>query len=198
MGSMATDYQAALARPATLAEGPLVAAVQQGDVEAFRTFHRHFAVDLLEFTHSYLRSRHDAEEVVQELFLWIWEHRHEWEPRGSLRAYLFKAARNRSLNRIGERHVQERFRERLAQVPRHPAQSEDPLSRTTTRELARVLADAIEQLPPRCREVFRLVREQRLSYAQTAILIGISAKTVEMHMNRALAVLRRRAADWRQ
>ena len=78
-----------------------------------------------------------------------------------------------------------------------PAPPNDPAALTTARELNTVLADAIARLPPRCREVFLLVREQRLSYAEVAELLKITPKTVEIHMNHALGALRRRLAEWR-
>lgn len=186
-----------------VASRALVSAVQQGDLDAFRALHGHYVVDLLDFAFSYLRSRDDAEEVVQDLFLWIWEHRHEWSAPGGVRAYLFKATRNRAINRLRQFRVQARFAERVGQeeagLPRdlRPATAADPLADLTAAELDAVIRHAVDALPSRRREVFRLVREQHLSYAEVAELLGISPKTVEIHMNHALGALRSRIAEWR-
>ena len=200
-GPEAVDSRAFPGPTNPAAERALVAAVQQGDVDAFRTIHQHYVVDLLDFAYTYLRSREDAEEAVQDLFLWIWEHRHEWNVPGGVRAYLFKAVRNRSINRLRQQRVQARFAERVGR-PDSPQRVEalaahDPLTALTADELDTVLTRAIEGLSPRGREVFLLIRERRLSYAQVAELLGISPKTVENHMTAVLGILRARVAEWR-
>jgi RNA polymerase sigma-70 factor (ECF subfamily) len=63
-------------------------------------------------------------------------------------------------------------------------------------DLATAIQAAVEGLPPRCREVFVLLRTQALTYAEVAVILGISPKTVEVHMTRALAVLRARLGPW--
>ncbi len=182
-------------------EQALVRAIQQGDVEAFRTLHERYAVELLRFAHSYLRSRDDAEEIVQDLFLWIWEHRHEWNAPGGVRPYLFKATRNRAHGWLRKRRTQELFSMRVSQghdsAASTPASPPDPLMATTAGELDAVLSETVAALPPRCREVFLLVRECGLPHGEVAALLDISPKTVEVHMNRALGALRRRVAEWR-
>lgn len=200
-GPAAADFLSSPRDPDGAGERALVAGIQQGDLDAFRMLHGRFVVDLLDFAHSYLRSRYDAEEVVQDLFLWIWEHRHEWTAPGGLRSYLFKAVRNRAINRLRQARVQATYAERVGQRTRLPEESravpDDALAKVTAGELAAVLADAVGTLPPRCREVFILIRERGLTYAEVAGLLGISPKTVEIHMNHALGVLRRRVAEWR-
>lgn len=182
-------------------DATLVARVQVGDADALRVLHARYVVDLLDFAYTYLRSRADAEEVVQDLFLWIWEHRHEWTAPGGLRSYLFKAIRNRAINRLRQHRVQARFQQRMSQHATpptlRPATPPDPLAGATAEELRTVLANAIATLPDRCREVFLLVRERQLSYAEVASLLGIAPKTVEIHVNHALGVLRKRVAEWR-
>jgi RNA polymerase sigma-70 factor (ECF subfamily) len=120
---------------------------------------------------------------------------------GTLRSYLYKAARNRALTSRRHAAVEARFREQvtLQQATGHrpqllatPADQEAHIS-----ELAAIIARSVEQLPPRCREVFELNRKHHLSYAEIAGLLQISARTVEVHMGRALAVLRRALIDWR-
>lgn len=200
-GQRAVDRRALLLAAGAAGERALVAAVQEGDLEAFQALHGHFVVELLDFAFSYLRSREDAEEVVQDLFLWVWEHRHEWDTPGGLRAYLFKSIRNRAINRLRQAKVQTRFVERVGQGILRPASqaatSPDALATVTAGELDAILAEAIAALPPRCREVFVLVRERGLAYAEVAALLGIAPKTVEIHINHALGILRHRVAEWR-
>jgi RNA polymerase sigma-70 factor (family 1) len=197
----AVDHHALPLAAGAGGERALVAAVQGGDLQAFRTLHAHFVTELLDFAFSYLRSREDAEEVVQDLFLWIWEHRHEWDAPRELRAYLFKSIRNRAINRLRQAKLQARFVERVGQgavrSASEAAASPDALAAVTAGELDAILAETIATLPPRCHEVYLLVRERGLAYAEVAALLGIAPKTVEVHINHALGILRRRVAEWR-
>src|SRR5687768_1995992 len=76
-------------------EQELVSRIRSGDVAAFEQLYRQHAPGLLAFAHTQLRSREVAEEIVQELFLAVWKHRHTWMLTRSLKAYLFGALRNR-------------------------------------------------------------------------------------------------------
>jgi RNA polymerase sigma-70 factor, ECF subfamily len=174
------------------------AAVATGATAAFETMFRAYASPLAGFVYGYLHASDEAQEVVQDLFLWIWEHRFEWEVPGSLRTYLYKSARNRALSRLRHRRVERGFRERALRDGAHipPAAFADADQRISANELSSALERAVAQLPDRCREVFELNRRQHLSYAEIAELLEISPKTVEVHMGRALAALRRSLGDW--
>jgi RNA polymerase sigma-70 factor (ECF subfamily) len=63
-------------------------------------------------------------------------------------------------------------------------------------DLESAIHTTVEGMPPRCREVFLLLRTQALTYAEVAVILGISPKTVEIHMSRALAILRARLGPW--
>lgn len=135
-----------------------------------------------------------AEEIVPELFTWIWVNRHEFLPPHGLRAYLFGAVRNRSLNVIRNEATASRA---VIHLSLQSATSAGPADADL---MAAALDDAVratvEAIPPRCREVFTLLRTQALSYAEVAAILGIAPKTVEVHMARALAILRARLGPW--
>ncbi len=159
---------------------------------------RAYAETLCSFVSGYVRSRDEAQELVQDLFLWIWEHRYEWEVPGSLRNYLFKSARNRAISWLRHGQIEQSFVARALRAPDAargaPEQADQ---RLVARELAAAISLAIAELPERCQEVFRLNRQQGLSYAEIAALLDLSIKTVEVHMGRALAALREHLAEWR-
>ena len=174
-------------------------AIRTGDAAAFEAMFRVYADGLCGFVYRFVGSRDEAQEQVQDLFLWIWDHRHEWEVAGTLKTYLYKAARNRALSRVRHQRVEQRFHLRSA----------DDLatgSRATTcaqadqqlyaGELARAIDRAVTALPERCRQVFELNRKNHLGYAEIAEVLHISVKTVEVHMGRALTALRKSLADW--
>jgi RNA polymerase sigma-70 factor (ECF subfamily) len=173
-------------------------AVRTGDLAAFEAIFRAYATRLAGFAWSYLLVQEESEEVVQDLFAWIWEHRFDWEVPGPLRTYLFRSTANRALSRIRHRRVEKNFQDRVAREtgglePRDP---HSPADACAERELAWALERAIKALPDRCRTVFLMNRQQHMSYSEIAGVLGISPRTVEVHMSRALAALRSHLADW--
>lgn len=169
--------------------------LNHGDEDAFASIFREYASGLLTFAWRKIGSRSIAEEIVQDVFLDIWERREALSPDIILRSYLYQAVRYRIQNQYRASSVEKRYEERLAvdQIQGAPglpgsfASSEDLLHATELREM---LTAAIDQIPPRSREVFLLNRENYLSYAEIAKTLGISVKTVEVHMGKALAILR--------
>jgi RNA polymerase sigma-70 factor (ECF subfamily) len=174
--------------------------IRTGDVSAFEAMFRAYKNDLGAFLQRFLRSREAAEEVIQDLFLRIWEQRHEWEVAVPLNIYLFRAARNRAISYVRHQRVETRFRERVCGAADGGLRSQSPAwadERARASEVEDAIELAVNQLPERCREVFCLNRYHHLSYAEVAQAMGISVKTVEVQMGRALTVLRERLASWR-
>jgi RNA polymerase sigma-70 factor (ECF subfamily) len=176
------------------------ARVQRGDVTVFEEMYAEYGARLCAYVHRWTQSRAVAEELVQDLFLSIWVRRDEWSINDSMTAYLFRAARNRTLNYLRHRRIEQQYAESpegVAPAPvagtSHFLQADETLAREE-RRLA--VQRAIALLPERTREVFLLNREQGATYGDIAAMLGISIKTVEYHMGRAFVQLRRRLADW--
>jgi len=171
----------------------LLARLRQSDQAAFDTLFRAWYPALVRFADGMLRDRAAAEEVAQEAMLELWRRREQLDADGSARAYLFQATRNRALNQIRHARVRERGAAQLA-----PASEAAPSAqaRLEEAELERAVRDAVRTLPERCREVFELSRLHGLRYAEIATTLGISVKTVEAQMGKALRVLRARLAPW--
>jgi RNA polymerase sigma-70 factor (ECF subfamily) len=154
---------------------------------------------LVGFVYTYVRSEPAAEEEVQELFLAIWHHRQRWDVRTTLRAYLFKAARNRALNYLRHEGVSSTVLDDAVAEGRAIAMGESPRDvqqDIEADELAGAAQRAVARLPARCRTAFTLCRAHGLSYAETAQVMGISEHTVKVQMARALAALRAGLARW--
>ena len=175
------------------------ARVRTGDAQAFEALFRAYVEPLCSFAYSYVESESQAQEIVQDLFGRLWERRETLERPRSVRAYLYGATRNRVLNELRHARVERAFLSRALRLesvrtsgPR-PVPPEEDLNASA---LAVAAERAVAELPPRCREVFTLTRDRHLSYAEAADVLGISPKTVEIHMGRALTFLRQRLADW--
>ena len=177
-----------------------VARVRRGDAAALEEMFVAYGARLCAFAYRWSRSRAIAEEIVQDVFLAIWRNRAEWTlAPGALQAYLFRATRNRVTNDLRRARVAERFAERAAHEDFASATarpSATPEEEMRDAELRRSVRAAVAALPERSREVFLLNREQGLTYAEIATLLGITVKTVEYHMARAFVALRASLADW--
>lgn len=175
-------------------EPRLIAQLQSGDPKAFEHVFRSYAASLCDLAYSYVRARDVAEEIVQELFAWLWANRHGFQPLHGLRAYLFGAVRNRSLNALRDEAASDRAAEQSVRAAGSGVAAAD--ADLLASDLEATVQSAVDGMPPRCREVFTLVRTQSLSYAEVAAILGIAPKTVEVHMGRALAILRVRLGPW--
>ncbi|MEP6619391.1 MAG: RNA polymerase sigma-70 factor [bacterium] len=171
--------------------------IQSGDVSAFETLFRCHAPALCDFALALAGDEHAARDMVHAVFCWIWEHRHTLEAPRVVRAYLFAAVRNRVRNHQRDARVSAAFLERLARSGEPLVHDEPPTdARAIAADLEEALARELANLPPRCREVFALLRYEGLSHAEAATTLGISQKTVEIHVGRALKQLRTRLANW--
>jgi RNA polymerase sigma-70 factor (ECF subfamily) len=161
--------------------------------DRFGALFRHFYPELCGFVVQYVRSRAIAEELVQDLFLRLWERRESWEQEMPSRSYLYRAARNRAFDHLKRQRVVEREAFKL-----NDDEENDPVVNVVldAEDLRAALNRAIEELPPRTREVFVLSKRHGLTYPQIAKALTISVKTVETQMTRAFRILRERLSRY--
>ncbi|HEY4215495.1 MAG TPA: RNA polymerase sigma-70 factor [Gemmatimonadaceae bacterium] len=167
--------------------------LRSGDQNAFDAIFREHYAHLVTFAQGVLRDRTAAEDAAQDVMLELWRRRADLIIQESLRAYLLRATRNRALNQLRHAKVQRNAEPQLA--------GENSISATgsgklVAAELRDALTAAVAELPPACREVFQLSRAQGLRYAEIASTLGISVKTVESQMGKALRHLRSRLSEW--
>ena len=174
-------------------ERDLLARIRGGDQTAFDSVFREHYASLVRCAEAMLRRRDVAEEVVQDVLLALWQRRDTLVVDDSLRAYLFRATRNRSLNHLRHAAIERKAEPELSAV--EPPDAPGPAA-LVDEEIAAALRSAMDHLPPRCREVFELSRVHGLRYAEIASTLGISVKTVEAQMGKALRILRERLAPW--
>ena len=166
----------------------LLERIRAGDVAAFEALYRSIAPSRCVFTRRLLQSEAAAEDVVHDLFLAIWQQRATLDVRGSISTYLHTAARNRALNQIKHERI-------VAQWENAPHPGSDELQPTIEEglveaDLSVAVQEAVARLPERPRLVFTMSRHQRMTHKQIADSLGVSIKTVETHMGRALRLMR--------
>jgi RNA polymerase sigma-70 factor, ECF subfamily len=182
------DDQRATQTATSLTWGPeWVRRLRVGDEAAFEDAFRTYAPALCAFAFRYVGSRAVAEDLVQDLFLTIWRKREELDITGAVGSYLYTATRNRALNHLQREQAGERFRVALLErLDASMSAGEEEM--LTTMEMQR----ALDELPERCGLIFRLSRQEGMTYAEIAASLGLSVKTVETQMGRALKRLRDR------
>ena len=159
-----------------------------GDVSALEEAFRDYYARLCFFVRHQVGSMDTAEELVQDVFLRVWERRAQLDPAGSLRALLYRSARNAALNHIKHQEIERRWASAARSAPEPVAAEAEAGVRE--RELSGAIRDTIAALPERCRLVFLMSRQQGLGYPEIAEILGLSVKTVETQMGRALKALR--------
>jgi RNA polymerase sigma-70 factor (ECF subfamily) len=170
----------------------LVERIRAGDESAFEALFYAYHEPLCRFACRFVDAPDVAEEIVQEVFLFVWERRESWDVRESAKTYLFSAVRNASVSYL--RHEQVVRRHEAETVPLLVQANDNTDEQLASNELVRAVHAAVRRLPHRCQLVFTLHREQGLTYAEIAAVLGISPKTVEVHMGRALKALRKSLA----
>jgi len=158
--------------------------IMELDQGSFEKLFREYFPTLMAFAKKILVEEDDAREVVQQVFITIWEKRQEIDLSVSLKSYLFTSVHNRSLNMIRDR---KKFSG--AEVPDVPGKW-DVSNVIESMELEEKIMEVIGTLPEKCREVFELSRFDGLKYNEIADKLDISVKTVENQMSKALKILR--------
>jgi RNA polymerase sigma-70 factor (ECF subfamily) len=171
--------------------------VEEPDAEAALAFRRLFEArfdELYRFAYRYVRSDEAAKDLVQEAYLRIWRQRHQVDLAGpTARSYLYTVVRYQALGHLRRRRVEERWQTEYAApmvTDRGPVLSPDPHRELEAKDIATRIQKAVEVLPRRQRQVLLLRWEQQASYDQIAETLGISPKTVAIHIGRAIQRMR--------
>jgi RNA polymerase sigma-70 factor (ECF subfamily) len=179
-------------------DAELVTRIRAGDQAAFESVFHAYTRQLCAFAFRYVGSREAAAELVQDVFLWIWQQRDRWEVHGAVRSYLYRAVRNRALDFLKHEGVERRWAQEVEAGTRDGmavGQGPTPPDRALDiKMLAAALEGALADVPERRREIFLLRWKHGMSYAEIGVQLGISPKTVENQLARVLHYLRGRLA----
>lgn len=169
----------------------LILRLKNGDEEAFKQIFERFWEKLYQTSYYYTRSREDSEDILINVFMAVWNNRSKIEI-NHLESYLAKAIKNQSLKYILK---QQRLREQIQQHERKVLQSihetDTPERQLEIKEFSLHLDNQLQSLPEKTKRIFLLNRESGLTYEQIALNLGVSVKTVEYHISKALSLLSR-------
>ncbi len=164
------------------------------DETAFeQVFKTHFK-RLHAYAFTILRDEMEAEEMVQQVFFKLWERNENLSLTGSVSAYLYRAVHNESLNYIKHQKVRSNHQLHIAYSMKNEV--EHPAKEILRGELEKKIHSALNELPEQCRTIFQMSRFDELKYREIADKLGISVKTVENQMGKALKLLREKLVDF--
>lgn len=165
---------------------------QRSEIREFERFFKAYYTPALHYCTTMVNDKEVAEDIVQRLFVSIWEKRNEIEIHTSARAYLYKTVYNASLDHIKHEKVRQKHRQQSHRIIEQSIYTDTVLEK----ELSRQIEDAIARLPEQCGKIFRLSRFEHLKYREIAQELNISEKTVESQMSKALKLLKEILKDY--
>jgi len=158
--------------------------LQKGDVEAFDKLFSSYGKRLYHFAYGYLKSKEEAEGVVQEVFLRIWRNRNQLKPELSFKAYLFKIAYHNILELFEQINRRQAYQHQI--LDETVSFTEDTNERLNYQLLLEKVENLIGKLPSRQREILIKRKKEGIPVKEIATQLGISSKTVENHLTEAL------------
>ncbi|MEL7586796.1 MAG: RNA polymerase sigma-70 factor [Prolixibacteraceae bacterium] len=175
--------------------------LREGDQEAYVFLFRKYYVPLCSYSRRYVGRKDVAEEIVSETFFNLWRNRASLEIHSSVKGYLFHAVLNNSLNHLRKLKKEERledyFRDASEENIGFMMNGEEISSDSLIlKDLATTIDQAVDRLPPQQQAVFRLKRYEGKKLAEIAAVMGISVKTVEMHLAKAMLTLRKSLKEY--
>jgi len=174
---------------------PLAIRIRLGDEQAFELLFRKYFVRLCVFVNKFLNNPEESREIVQEVFMRLWEGREDLDPERSVKGYIFMIAQNMSLNRLRRLKLASQYADICKLVYLEHGNEFSTYETILAKELEGNIASAIEKLPPQCKKIFKYSRVEGLKNKEIADILNISLKTVETQMSKALRYLREEISD---
>lgn len=155
--------------------------IADGNEQAFRRLFQHYSPRLNQFAYSIVKIKEAATEIVDDVFIKLWKQREKASSISNIRVYLYVAVKNSSLNYLSSkahRLITEPFNHIDVALSRDQA----PDQKMISAELQEKITSAVESLPPRCKMIFKLVREDGLRYKDVAEILNLTVNTVDAQM----------------
>jgi RNA polymerase sigma-70 factor (ECF subfamily) len=182
--------------PSNIVEGLII-----GDEETYIFLFREYYVSLCAYSRRYVGRKDIAEEIVSDTFFKLWENRTKISINTSVKAYLFQAVCNNSLNYLRKLKKETKLEEFFQETAFENIAFEEPLDEIESQSLIMTdihqkLEEVVNELPEQQQRAFRLKRLEGKKTREVAEIMGLSVKTVEMHLTKATLNLRQKLKDY--
>lgn len=169
----------------------LLLRIREGNMVAFYQLYERYSKRLYGFVLRYIKREQDAEEIVQDVFIKIWEARGKIDVYSSFESFLFTIAYNATISLFRKRASEARYLAHL-KLLQHVETAPDLNDEIRFKELNQKLQALLDELTPRQREIFHLSREEGFTHEEIAKKLGLSVLTVKKHITNALTFLKSR------
>jgi RNA polymerase sigma-70 factor (ECF subfamily) len=173
-------------------ESELISKLQSGDAHGFESLFNSYYQPLVGYARTIVKNGDEAEDIVQQVFVSIWEKRTIIEIHTSLKAMLYKAVYNTCLNKIKHETVRRNYSKEVLMTSSILFNNEE----VQYKELQKKINSSIDGLPEQCAKIFKMSRFEYLKYQEIADRLNISVKTVENQMGKALKILRENMKEY--
>ena len=161
---------------------------------ALKSLYIAYFARLMRFTCLYVSSPAEAEEIVSDTFLAIWNNRQALPGIGNFDSYIYTIARHKAISYYRKQHMEQVSLDEVS-IDLFTSTETTPEEELISQEGIKRLNMAIDSLPAKCKMAFKLVREDRLKYKEVAAILDISVKTLEAHLANAVRKLRETLAE---
>lgn len=173
----------------TKSNSELLLLLQKDDRVAFYHIYERYSKRLYGFVLRYIKQKEDAEEIVQEVFVKIWESRNKIDAYSSFESFLFTIAYNTTISLLRKRTNEKKYLEHLKSI-QQPDNSPDLIDEIHFNELNDRVQSLLNELTPRQKEIFKLSREEGLTHDEIAKKLDITVNTVKKHITNTLTFLK--------
>jgi RNA polymerase sigma-70 factor, ECF subfamily len=171
-----------------LDDSVLVTRIRQNDKDAFKSLYNRYSKKIYFFSLKYLSNNIEAEELVQSVFISVWENRKSLDPSNYVKSYIYKAAVNHIYNYLKKKSIHDRFVE--AQTSKDETHSNLTYEQVFFNDLEKLINSIVSTLPSQQQKIFQLNRDENLTHMEIASKLDLSVRTVENQMYRAVKTIR--------
>lgn len=180
--------------PILYSDEKLMLEIKANNMFAFDLLYKKYSKRIFKFAYSILKSQEESENIVQDVFLSLWENRNNVEKDSSVKYYVFTIAYNSAISMIRKKARESQFIEYLKSLQ---DLNQEPVDvELEYNELTNKLDDIINNLPDRQKSVYVLHKIEGLKYSEIAERLNISVNTIENHMSRALKTIRKELGNY--
>ncbi|MBN2481598.1 MAG: RNA polymerase sigma-70 factor [Bacteroidales bacterium] len=170
-----------------------ITSLRSGDISAYESLFRQYYAALVLFAAKYVSDIDLAREIVQDFFVRLYEKRVSISIDVSIKSYLYRSVYNSCINYLNQRNIHEKH---ASNIRLESVMEEDVENEIMTIDLQQKIFEIIEELPLKCRQIFKMNRFEGLKNEEIARMLNLSKRTVETQISKALKILRTRLSGY--